>query len=212
MQDSTALESIPVRRTQLGFEYVVMTDIPMPRRDQFWASLESKHARLIVDGIGPAALLEDGVIGSGPSHCLRKKQGMCLRPLETGSRPWDRGPERRRTARCGHPGSRSEAALRIRHPTHCRHSANSSGFRRAAARLGALVASHGTGSMKARRSLASHPVRAMPLGCSGARLNRLVVHATLIDPIQHEDHRVGRPSRYSSGAVLWSAGNQAPQG
>lgn len=59
MQNSAALEAIPIRRTTLGFEYVVMADIPMPWRDQFWASLESKHARLIVDGIGPAALLDD---------------------------------------------------------------------------------------------------------------------------------------------------------
>lgn len=59
MRDWTALESIPVRRTTLGFEYVVMADIPMPWRDHFWASLESNHARIVVDGVGPAALLQD---------------------------------------------------------------------------------------------------------------------------------------------------------
>lgn len=59
MDSSTALESVPVRRTPLGFEYVVMADVPPPWREQCWAHLNERRTQLIVDGAGPSALIQD---------------------------------------------------------------------------------------------------------------------------------------------------------
>jgi hypothetical protein len=43
MNISSALESVPVRRIPLGFEYVVMADVPAPWRKQCWASLKVRN-------------------------------------------------------------------------------------------------------------------------------------------------------------------------
>jgi len=59
MNISSALESVPVRRTTLGFEYVVVADVPAPWRRQCWASLKERNAQLIVEGVGPSALIHD---------------------------------------------------------------------------------------------------------------------------------------------------------
>lgn len=53
------LRSIQTRRTPLGFEYVVMADVPLPWREQCWAWLPSRNARLEVEGVGLAALVQD---------------------------------------------------------------------------------------------------------------------------------------------------------
>lgn len=59
MDTSVCLESVPIRRTRLGFEYVVLEDVPSPWRDQCWAHLGDLRTRLIVDGVGPSALIQD---------------------------------------------------------------------------------------------------------------------------------------------------------
>ena len=59
MNISSALELVPVRRTPLGFEYVVVADVPARWRKQCWASLKDRNAQLIVEGVGPSALIHD---------------------------------------------------------------------------------------------------------------------------------------------------------
>lgn len=54
-----ALPLVPTNRTPLGFEYIVMADVPVHWHDQCWAWMTERNARLIVDGVGPAALLQD---------------------------------------------------------------------------------------------------------------------------------------------------------
>jgi hypothetical protein len=59
MDEMKALESVPVRRTRLGFEYVLMTDVPAPLRDRCWAFLRDRGVQLTMDEGGRAALLQD---------------------------------------------------------------------------------------------------------------------------------------------------------
>lgn len=59
MPDLDVLPSVPTNRTPLGFEYIVMANVPKHWRDQCWAWLAERNARLIVDGVGPSALLQD---------------------------------------------------------------------------------------------------------------------------------------------------------
>lgn len=54
-----ALELVPTRSTSLGTRYVVLADIPQPWRDELWSWLPSRKARLLMDGVEPAALLQD---------------------------------------------------------------------------------------------------------------------------------------------------------
>jgi hypothetical protein len=51
MPDLDALPSVPTNWTPLGFEYVVMAHVPEHWRDQCWAWLSERNARLIVDGV-----------------------------------------------------------------------------------------------------------------------------------------------------------------
>jgi hypothetical protein len=59
MVDLDALRSIPTRTTALGAEYIVMAEVPQPWRDQCWAWLPARHARLLVEGVGPSVLIQD---------------------------------------------------------------------------------------------------------------------------------------------------------
>jgi hypothetical protein len=59
MPDLEALQSVPTNRTTLGFAYIVMANVPEHWRDQCWEWLSERNARLIVDGVGPSALLQD---------------------------------------------------------------------------------------------------------------------------------------------------------
>jgi hypothetical protein len=59
MVDLDILRSIPTSTTALGTEYIVMAAVPQPWRDQCWAWLPARRARLIVEGVGPSVLIQD---------------------------------------------------------------------------------------------------------------------------------------------------------
>lgn len=54
-----ALELVPTRSTLLGTKYIVLADVPQPWRDELWSWLPSRRARLLIEGVEPAALLQD---------------------------------------------------------------------------------------------------------------------------------------------------------
>lgn len=54
-----ALESVPTRSTPMGTQYVILADVPQPWRDELWSWLPSRKARLLIDGVEPAALVHD---------------------------------------------------------------------------------------------------------------------------------------------------------
>lgn len=54
-----ALELVPTRSTSLGTQYVILADVPQPWRDELWSWLPSRRARLLIDGVEPAALVHD---------------------------------------------------------------------------------------------------------------------------------------------------------
>lgn len=58
MDKLSLLESVPVQRTRLGIEYIVLVEVPTPLREQCWAHLGRLRAQLIVDGTGPSALIQ----------------------------------------------------------------------------------------------------------------------------------------------------------
>lgn len=59
MSDLDALPSVPTNRTPLGFKFIVMASVPEHLRNQCWAWLSERNARLFVDGVGASALLQD---------------------------------------------------------------------------------------------------------------------------------------------------------
>lgn len=53
------LDRVPVRQTGIGTRYVLMEDVPEQAREVFWRHLGTQRAKLIIEGIGRAALLQD---------------------------------------------------------------------------------------------------------------------------------------------------------
>ena len=59
MPELDALTSVPTSHTPIELEYMAMANVPQRWRDRCWEWLSERNARLILDGVGPSALIQD---------------------------------------------------------------------------------------------------------------------------------------------------------